>query len=87
MKKLIILDTNVSNPAIINTPPKTVEPKYPAVRIENGWPPSTIVQPPKLGSMVTFRIVPPVKMATILIWLGLVDMDHEQLTCGITRGT
>ena len=61
--KLRILDMRMSNPARTNTPPKIVEPTYPAVRMASGRPPSTRVAPPMSGSMVTFVTLPPVKTA------------------------
>src|ERR1700722_14427761 len=63
MTKLIILATSVSHPASTNTPPKNVEPKYPAVNIIGGWPPSTMVAPPTMGSIETRTTVPPVSIA------------------------
>lgn len=61
--KLSILATRVSKPPNMNTPPKMVEPRYPAGNIIIGLPPSTSVAPPRYGSMVTDNIVPPVRMA------------------------
>lgn len=61
--KLSILATRVSKPPSMNTPPKMVEPRYPAGNIIIGLPPSTSVAPPKYGSMVTDIIVPPVRIA------------------------
>ena len=65
MMKLMIFDTRVSNPAMINTPPNNVEPIYPADRIIMGMPPSTRVAPPRSGSIHTRTTFPPVRIAYI----------------------
>lgn len=43
--KLRILATRESKPASIKTPPKTLDPTYPAASMIGGRPPSTIVAP------------------------------------------
>lgn len=65
MMKLMIFDTRVSNPAMINTPPNNVDPIYPADRIIKGTPPSTRVAPPRSGSIHTRTTFPPVRIAYI----------------------
>lgn len=62
-KKLKIFATSVSQPPKMNAPPKRAEPMYPDERMMKGWPPSTRVQPPRLGSIVTLNIEPPVRIA------------------------
>lgn len=63
--KLMIFDTRVSNPAMINTPPNNVDPIYPADRMIIGMPPSTRVAPPRSGSIHTRTTLPPVRIAYI----------------------
>ena len=62
-KKLRIFATRMSQPPRMNAPPKREEPMYPAASIIVGLPPSTRVQPPRIGSMVTAVTVPPVRIA------------------------
>ena len=61
--KLRILATSVSHPAMRNAPPKSVEPTYPAERVNHGLPPSTMVAPPTCGSIVSLSIRPPERIA------------------------
>jgi len=64
--KLIIFATNVSHPPRINIPPNKLDPMYPEQRMMNGMPPSTMVAPPMIGSIVILSTVPPVKTAAMM---------------------
>lgn len=76
----MIFATSVSNPPNIKQPPNSEEPIYPDVRMMNGYPPSTIVAPPRLGSIVIFRIVPPVRIACITGWLRKASSTKDKET-------
>jgi len=61
--KLSIFATRVFHPASKKAPPNSVEPMYPALSVNVGEPPSTIVAPPTCGSIVILRMRPPESIA------------------------